>query len=204
MDLRGPESRSRAGLQSSVRACPEPTSGRPTVTVRPTSAHLRFVKSSVSIEAAGVGGDWWKVRSKLGTALEPNEHAPGRDVASTSAAEIVSDLFVLDGCLPPPNGRNAFARLAELQLAACATPSTPSTSTRANRRADSCPCSMSAPQHRQGVDPKPDAFLTHSLEHDLPSSQARLLAHISCRSTFLRSRGLRRGRPPAGGWSVTS
>lgn len=59
---------------------------------------------------------WWqKIRSKLITALEHDDTLLAGFLASTSAAEIVSDLFALGGRPPPPIGGTAFARLAELQ-----------------------------------------------------------------------------------------
>lgn len=59
---------------------------------------------------------WWqKVRSKLSSALERDDTLLAGFLASTSAAEIVSDLFALDGRPPPPIGGTAFARLGELQ-----------------------------------------------------------------------------------------
>ena len=59
---------------------------------------------------------WWqKVRSKLSSALERDDTLLAGFLASTSAAEIVSDLFALEGRPPPPMGGTAFARLAELQ-----------------------------------------------------------------------------------------
>lgn len=59
---------------------------------------------------------WWpKVRFKLSSALERGDTLLAGFLASTSAAEIVSDLFALEGRPPPPIGGTAFARLAELR-----------------------------------------------------------------------------------------
>ena len=59
---------------------------------------------------------WWrKVRSKLKNALERDDTLLAGFLASTCSAEIVSDLFALEGRPPPPVGGTAFARLAELQ-----------------------------------------------------------------------------------------
>ena len=59
---------------------------------------------------------WWqKVRSKLSSALERGDTLLAGFLASISAAEIVSDLFALEGRPPPPIGGIAFARLVELR-----------------------------------------------------------------------------------------
>jgi predicted nucleotidyltransferase len=58
----------------------------------------------------------YKVRAKLRTAMATEDNLLAGYLTTTTAREIVSDLFALAGKPPPPTG-SAFARIAELEPA---------------------------------------------------------------------------------------
>ena len=81
-------------------------------------ARRRIGTYQMSAEEIRVTRFWLlKVRAKLRTAISAGDTLLAGYLASTTAVEIVSDLFALAGLPPPPAGGSTFARIAGLELA---------------------------------------------------------------------------------------